>query len=95
MTDHPSTFNGETTGLDEAMWEDRASIVAAGPDAPLGEGGATLMRGSFAEMIRHITHMPENERRNYIVRKAGDRIYTAEEAVALAGAPNFPAAQPD
>ena len=85
MTDHPSTFNGDTLRSGEQAWEDRASIVAA------GEGSATLMRGSFAEMIRHIANMAEDERGGYVVRKAGDRIYTADEAIALASHPGFPA----
>ncbi|WP_086607703.1 hypothetical protein [Erythrobacter donghaensis] len=85
MTDHPSTFNGDTLRSGEQAWDDRASIVTA--DA----GAATLMRGSFAEMIRHIASMPEAERGNYVIRKAGDRVYTAAEAMALASSPGFPA----
>ena len=85
MTDHPSTFNGDTLHSGEQAWEDRASIVAT------GEGAATLMRGSFAEMIRHIASMAEDERGGYEIRKAGDRVYTADEAMALASSPGFPA----
>ena len=85
MTDHPSTFKGDTLRSDEEAWEDRASIVSE------GEGSVTLMRGSFAEMIRHIANMAEGERGGYVIRKAGDRTYTADEAMALASSPDFPA----
>ena len=91
MTDHPSTFNGETIATGAIAWDDRASLVSAGADTPHGEGGATLLRGSFAEMIRHITHLPAADRSRYVVRKAGDRTYTADEAMALASEPGFPA----
>lgn len=91
MSDHPSTFNGETTGAAAIAWDDRASIVSTTADAPLGEGGATLLRGSFAEMIRHISHLPAADRSRYVIRKAGDRVYTSDEAMALASEPGFPA----
>lgn len=91
MSDHPSTFNGETTGSDGIAWDDRASLISASAEDPLGERGATLLRGSFADMIRHITHLPAADRGRYVIRKAGDRIYTADEAMALASEPGFPA----
>lgn len=91
MADHPSTFSGETAGSDTIAWDDRASLISATADAPLGQGGATLLRGSFAEMIRHITHLPAADRARYVIRKAGDRTYTADEAMALASKPGFPA----
>lgn len=90
MTDHPSTFNGNTTVSGEAAWQDRATIVPA-KQAEEMDGGVPLMRGSFAEMIRHMARLPDDERQGYVIQKAGDRAYTADEAIALASSPDFPA----
>lgn len=90
MSDHPSTFGGETTPSGDQAWSDRASIVPATQDAQVSTRGVPLLRGTFAEMIRHIAQLPEENRRGYVIQKAGDRTYTAEEAMALASAPGFP-----
>jgi hypothetical protein len=90
MTDHPSTFQGSTTHSGEAAWNDRASIIPAGQDGQLLGGGTSLLRGTFAEMIRHIARLPKDDRSGYVIEKAGDRTYSAEEAMALASRPDFP-----
>jgi hypothetical protein len=91
MTDHPSTFKGDTTNSGEHAWDDRASIVPAKQGAELSGGGVPMLRGSFAEMIRHLAMFPEEERAGYVIEKAGDREYSADEAMALASHPDFPA----
>lgn len=95
MTDHPSTFGGNTARSGEQAWEDRAALVPAGEEAQVpGGGGVPLRRGTFAEMIRHIGTLPEAERQGYAIEKAGDRTYSAEEAMALASEPGFPSQDP-
>lgn len=91
MSDHPSTFNGNTNSSGEEAWDDRASIVPATQDAQLPNGGIPLLRGTFAEMIRHMAQLPESDREGYVIQKAGDRTYTAKEAMTLASHPDFPA----
>ena len=90
MSDHPSTFQGGTTLSGELEWQDRASIVPAGQSAQVPGGGTPLLRGSFAEMIRHMAALPDQERQGYVIAKAGDREYTAQEAMELASHPDFP-----
>ncbi|WP_086734980.1 hypothetical protein [Erythrobacter colymbi] len=90
MTDHPSTFQGSTTQSGEAAWDDRARIVSADQSGKLDGGGIPLLRGTFAEMIRHMAQLPEDDRAGYVIEKAGDRAYSAEEAMALASRPDFP-----
>jgi hypothetical protein len=90
MTDHPSTFKGDTAPSSEEAWDDRATIVPAKQDAQLSSGGLPLLRGTFAEMIRHISQLPEEDRHGYVIQKAGDRTYSADEAMALASRPGFP-----
>ena len=90
MSDHPSTFGSGTTPSGEQAWADRAAIVPANEGGQLSEG-VPIRRGTFAEMIRHLAQLPEGEREGYVIQKAGDRIYTAAEAMALASEPGFPA----
>jgi hypothetical protein len=94
MTDHPSTFKGNTAPSGSEAWEDRAAIVPAGQDSQLSGGGIPLLRGTFAEMIRHMARLPDGDRQGYVIAKAGDRSYSAEEAMALASHPDFPAQGP-
>jgi hypothetical protein len=94
MTDHPATFKGNTVASGEEAWDDRASIVPVQQDAQVDAGSVPLLRGTFAEMIRRIAQFPEHDRDGYVIEKAGDRTYNAEEAMALASRPDFPAQDP-
>ena len=94
MTDHPGTFKGNTAPSGETAWDDRAAIVPARQDARITGGGVPLMRGTFAEMIHRISQLTEEDRGGYVIEKAGDRTYSAEEAMALASRPDFPAQDP-
>ena len=94
MTDRPATFKGSTVPSGEEAWNDRAAIVPARQDAKITGGGVPLLRGTFAEMIGRIALLPEEDRHGYVIEKAGDRTYTAEEAMALASRPDFPAQDP-
>jgi len=94
MSDHPSTTQGTGNHSDETAWDDRASILPAVQDARLPDGGVPLLRGTFAEMIHRLTLLPEEDREGYVIAKAGDRTYSAAEAMALASRPDFPAQDP-
>ena len=92
MTDHPSTFKGDPGVPRKHAWDDHATIhKAIGGNGVLGSM-KVLRRGTFAEMIRHLMMLPEEERRNYMIEKAGDREYSAVEVAALAACDDFPAA---
>lgn len=90
MTDHPSTFQGDTTASGEQAWNDRAAILPASQQAQVPGGGTPLLRGTFAEMIRHLARLPDEERDGDVIEKAGDRHYSAVEAMELASKPGFP-----
>ncbi|MEE4152525.1 MAG: hypothetical protein V2I27_00030 [Erythrobacter sp.] len=94
MADHPSTFNAESLRTGSHAWEDRAALHARNDGDGLLDGAKALRRGTFAEMIRHLAALPEEERRGYVIEKAGDREYSAQEAMALASHPDFPAKGP-
>ena len=90
MSDHPSTFKGTPVESGEHAWDDRAALHAKATSDGILSGGNALLRGTFAEMIRHVVDMPEDKRGDYVIEKAGDREYSAAEAVALASRDDFP-----
>jgi hypothetical protein len=90
MSDHPSTYEGTPNNGDETAWDDRASLHKANDGGGVLDGAKALQHGSFAEMIRRLLLMPESERSQYVIEKAGDRRYTAAEAAALATRSDFP-----
>ncbi len=92
MADHPSTFDGTPVKSGEHAWQDRAALHAKNDGDGVLDGAKALRRGTFAELIRHVAMLPEDQRGKYVIEKAGDREYSAEEAVALASRPDFPSA---
>ena len=91
MADHPSTSGGETLNTGETAWNDAAALHSADDGSGLLRGTKALRSGTFAEMIRHIAMLPADQRDDYSIEKAGDRRYSADEAMALASHPDFPA----
>ncbi len=90
MTDHPSTYEGTPINSGETAWDDHASLIPVdGKDGVFAHSNA-VRSGTFAEMIRHIAALPQEKRGHFVIEKAGDREYSAEEAVALAQRPDFP-----
>lgn len=91
MADHPSTFGGKTINTGETAWNDAATLRNADDSSGLFAGAKALRNGTFAEMICHIANLPADQRQGYAIEKAGDRRYSADEAIALASDPDFPA----
>ena len=91
MTDHPSTFQADTDESTGIQWDDRASLHRTDDGGGVLDKGKGLRSGTFAELIAHMMLLPEEERGQYYIDKAGDRKYSAEEVAGLAGHPDFPA----
>ncbi|NBC88979.1 MAG: hypothetical protein GVX90_05750 [Alphaproteobacteria bacterium] len=91
MSDHPSTYGGTPEKSGETAWQDRAALHAVDDGDGIFDGAKAIRRGTFAEMIRHIAALPENERGRYLIEKSGDREYSAEEAIELSQRADFPA----
>ena len=89
MTDHPSTYSADETHREGIQWDDRASIHKKDDGQGLLDGMKGLYRGSFAEMVRMLVSMPDRD--EFVIQKAGDRQFSADEAVALSNQPDFPA----
>ena len=92
MTDHPTTFGDRDTHSEGIEWHDRAALHAKDDGDGVFDGAKALRRGTFAEMVRHIVALSPEDREKYVIEKAGDRQYSAQEALALAEDPTFPKA---
>ena len=89
MTDHPSTFQGEGIpgGID---WDDHATIHKKDDGQGLLDAMKGLYSGTLAEMVAMVAAMPEAERGNFVIQKAGDHKLEQGEIMALAHRDDFP-----
>lgn len=92
MTDHPSTYRGHHEHKGGIDWDDRASLHRMNDGDGVLDGAKGLRTGTFAELVRHMMMMSEDERAQYYIEKAGDREYHAPEISALATRDDFPSA---
>ena len=90
MTDHPSTFRAANTHREGIQWDDRASLHRVGDGDGVLDGAKGLRSGTFADLIKHMMLMPEEERKDYYIEKAGDREYHVEEIASLSQHADFP-----
>lgn len=90
MSDHPSTFRGDSEHTGTIAWDDRATLHAVGDNNTVLDGAKGLRSGTFAELIRHLMMLPEAERAAYYIEKAGDREYRGAEIAQLAARSDFP-----
>ena len=90
MVDYPSSFKAEGTNRVGIQWDDRAFLHAVGDGDGVLDRAKAIRSGTFAELVGQIASMPEKERREYYIQKAGDREFFADEIVALAKRDDFP-----
>jgi hypothetical protein len=72
------------------FWDDQATVLRKEAAASVFHDFASLHSGPFAEMIRLVLRMPDDERASLVIEKAGDRQYCGQEIVALARRSDFP-----
>ncbi|PZT87155.1 MAG: hypothetical protein DI637_09835 [Citromicrobium sp.] len=90
MSDHPSTYHARDTIPADVAWDDRASLHRVDDGDGVLDGGKGLRSGTFADLITHMMLLPANERSDYLIKKAGDRNYSAAEVESLSEHPDFP-----
>lgn len=98
MSHNPTTFAGESGGEEHFDWDDAAVLHHRGNGSANGNGaGAGMLndftgarRGSFADLIRYVANLPEDDRREYTVERAGDREYQHFEVTRLYQRADFP-----
>ena len=91
MTDHPSTIQAADTDHDGINWNDHATIHLEDDGQGVLDGLKAIHRGTLAQMVAMVSHMPESDRQRYVIQKAGDRRLETAEIMALAGREDFPA----
>ena len=89
MSDHPTTYNAEPAEGGIA-WDDRAEIHRKDDGQGVLDGAKGLHDGTFSAMIKLMMAMKPDERREHVIQKLGDRMYTAGEVEAFAARPDFP-----
>lgn len=73
-----------------SFWNDHAVILRREAADGVFHGFASLHSGSFADMVRMVSRMPEDERQSLVIEKSGDRQYSAAEIMGLAARIDFP-----
>lgn len=73
-----------------SFWNDHAVILRREAADGVFHGFASLHSGSFADMVRMVSRMPQEERQGLVIEKSGDRQYSAAEIMSLAGRIDFP-----
>lgn len=89
MSDHPTTFNAEPAegGI---SWDDRAEIHRHDDGQGLLDGAKGLHDGTFAQMVKLMMAMSPEERRDHVIQKLGDRMYTPAEVEAISTRSDYP-----
>ena len=82
--DHPSTIGNPNDHTGAIDWDDHAALHLAGANDGLLSGLTAVRQGSFGDLVAQLMAMPEEERRRYVIEKAGDRQFGADEVAALA-----------
>ena len=90
MTDHPSTYKAAETHSEGVEWDDRAELHRKDDGQGVFDSAKALRRGTLAEMIAHVMMLPETERGDYVIQKAGDHMLSPGEIAALASHPKYP-----
>ena len=72
-------------------WNDAASLHRSNDGGGLLSELKAVRHGTLAELIHFVMTLPESERANYVIEKAGDHRLSAGEILALSRRPDFPA----
>ena len=90
MSHSPTTFRAES-GHDVAFdWDDAAELHRRDDEGVFSRFKA-IRRGELAELVRFVMTLPEGDRPDYAIQKAGDRRIEWPEISALARRTDFPA----
>ncbi len=73
-----------------AFWQDHATVLRREAADGVFHGFASLHSGSFADMVRLVSRMSDDERAGLVIEKSGDRQYSPDEILALARRTDFP-----
>jgi hypothetical protein len=90
MSNSPPTFGTDPALHSGIEWSDFATLHHRDYGGGLLFEFKVIRRGSLAALVRHIMRLPESDRRNYVIEKAGDHRLDLAEIEELASMPDFP-----
>ncbi|ARU15201.1 hypothetical protein [Croceicoccus marinus] len=90
----PTTIQGESDPHGGIDWNDHASIHRRpeGNKSDMLRGFQVIRDGTFAEMVRFVAALPEDERQHLVIQKSGDRLFELGEIMNLARRDDMPQA---
>lgn len=77
-----TTIRGEDADM-ASFWSAHATVLRAEAADGIFHGFAALHSGTFAEMVRLVALMPEDQRASLVIEKSGDRQYSPAEIMEL------------
>lgn len=85
----PTTFRAEPDdgGFD---WNESASLHRSNDGGGLFSEFKAARHGTLAELVRFVVSLPEEDRKDYEIEKAGDHRLTPGEIMALSRRADFP-----
>ena len=78
--------------LPPVNWDDFSELHKKDDGGGLLSSFKAIRQGRFADLVRFVSSLPEEERNRYIVEKSHGRTFSATELVMLSRRPDFPAA---
>lgn len=92
MSHHPTTFAAEASGdvPGTIHWDDSATLHRRSDGGGLLHGFKAIRKGTFGALVRSVAALPEAERSQYMIEKAGDRQYQPHEIMKLARRSDLP-----
>ena len=93
MSDHPTTTQGEPADSG-FRWDDHAALHRRldGSKSNMLRGFNVIRDGSFADMVRFVTALPDADRQGLVIQKSGDRLFELAEILSLGRRDDFPTA---
>ena len=87
---HPSTIKAENTHNEGIAWNDHATVHLRDDGQGIFDPLKAIHRGTLAEMVALVSHMPADQRGKYVIQKSGDHQLGTSEIMGLVDRPDFP-----
>ena len=90
MSNSPPTFGTDPGLHSDVEWSDHATLHRRNYGGGLIYELTAMRRGTLAELIRHVLRLPERDRKDLVIEKAGDHRLDWVEIMGLSQRPDFP-----
>lgn len=90
MSDNPTTTQGEPGRQASIGWNDASELHKCEDGGGLFHRFKTIRRGTLAELIAFVMHLPEAQQNDYAIEKEGDHRFGIGEIRSLYRRADFP-----